>query len=80
MKINVVLMGLTVGLTLRSAAPLKHLPGGVRLSAVKFVIVPAVSALLAALLGFRGVTLQVVAVCAAIESDGGFAAKDGEML
>lgn len=65
-KINVVLLGLTVGLTLRRAAPLKHLAGGVRLAAVKFLIVPAASALLAAVLGFRGVTLQVVAVCAAM--------------
>lgn len=65
-KINVVLMGLTVGLTLRRAAPFRHLGGGARLAAVKFAIVPAVSALLAALLGFRGVTLQVVAVCAAM--------------
>lgn len=65
-KINVVLMGLTVGLTLRSAAPRKHLGAGLKVSAVKFLIVPLVSALLAAVLGFRGVTLQVVAVCAAM--------------
>jgi predicted permease len=65
-KINVVLMGLTVGLTLRRAAPLKHLAAGLRMSSVKFLIVPLVSALLAWLLGFHGVTLQVVAVCAAM--------------
>lgn len=65
-KVNVVLMGLTVGLTLRRAAPRKHLGAGLRMSAVKFLAVPLVSALLAALLGFRGVTLQVVAVCAAM--------------
>jgi predicted permease len=65
-KINVVLMGLTVGLTLRRAAPRKHLGAGLKVSAVKFLVVPLVSALLAAVLGFRGVTLQVVAVCAAM--------------
>jgi predicted permease len=65
-KINVVLMGLTVGLTLRRAAPRKHLAAGLRMSSVKFLIVPLVSALLAWLLGFSGVTLQVVAVCAAM--------------
>jgi predicted permease len=65
-KINVVLMGLTVGLTLRRAAPLKHLAAGLRMSSVKFIIVPLVSALLAWLLGFGGVTLRVVAVCAAM--------------
>ena len=65
-KINVVLLGLTVGLTLRLASPLKHLVGGLRLASVKFAVVPVVSALMAALMGFRGVTLQVVAVCAAM--------------
>ena len=65
-KINVVLMGLTVGLTLRRASPRKHFGAGLAVSSVKFLIVPLVSALLAWLLGFRGVTLQVVAVCAAM--------------
>lgn len=65
-KINVVLMGLTVGLTLRRAAPLKHLGAGLKISAVKFVLLPLVSAGLAWLIGFRGVTLQVIAVCAAM--------------
>ncbi|HEX7900322.1 MAG TPA: hypothetical protein VF950_21320 [Planctomycetota bacterium] len=65
-KINVVLMGLTVGLTLRRAAPRKHLGAGAKMASVKFLIVPAVSAAVAALLGFSGVTLQVVAVCAAM--------------
>jgi len=65
-KVNVTLMGLCVGLTLRRASPRKHLGAGLRMSLVKFVLVPLVSALLAAALGFRGVTLQVVAVCAAM--------------
>jgi hypothetical protein len=65
-KVNVVLMGLTVGLTLRRAAPGKHLASCLRMSSVKFLLVPAVSAGLAWLLGFRGVTLQVVAVCASM--------------
>lgn len=65
-KINVVLLGLAVGLTLRRAAPLKHLGSCLRMSSVKFLLVPAVSALLAWLLGFRGVTLQIVAVCASM--------------
>lgn len=65
-KVNVVLMGVTVGLTLRRAAPLRHLASCLRMSSVKFLLVPAVSAFLAWLLGFRGVTLQVVAVCASM--------------
>ncbi len=65
-KVNVVLMGLTVGLTLRRAAPLRHLASCLRMSSVKFLLVPVVSALLAWLLGFRGATLQVVAICASM--------------
>ncbi len=65
-KVNVVLMGVTVGLTLRRAAPRKHLASCVRMSSLKFLLVPAVSAFLAWLLGFRGVTLQVVAICASM--------------
>ena len=65
-KANVVVLGITVGLTLRRAAPRKHLATCLGMSGVKFVLVPAVSAFLAWLLGFRGVTLQVVAVCASM--------------
>jgi hypothetical protein len=65
-KVNVVLMGITVGLTLRRAAPFRHLANCLRMSAVKFVLVPAASAALAWALGFRGVTLQVVALCASM--------------
>ena len=65
-KANVILMGLTVGLTLRRAAPVRHRASCLRMSSVKFLLVPAVSALLAWLLGFRGVTLQIVAVCASM--------------
>ena len=65
-KVNVILMGLTVGLTLRRAAPLRHLASCLRMSSVKFVLVPVASALLAWLLGFRGVTLQIVAICASM--------------
>ena len=65
-KVNVVVLGIAVGLTLRRAAPRKHLGSGLGMSAVKFALVPAVSAFLAWLLGFRGVTLQVVAVCASM--------------
>lgn len=65
-KINVILMGLTVGLTLRRAAPLKHLGACLRMSSVKFVLVPGVSVLLAWLLRFHGPTLQIVAICASM--------------
>ena len=65
-KINVVLMGLTVGLTLRRAAPLRHLASCLRMSSVKFLLVPAVSALLAWVLGFRGTALQIVTICASM--------------
>ena len=65
-KANVVLLGITVGLTLRRAAPGRHLGSCFAMSGVKFALVPGVSAFLAWLLGFRGVTLQVVAVCASM--------------
>lgn len=65
-KVNVVLMGLTVGLTLRRAAPRRYFAAGLRISFVKFLLLPLASAALAGLLGFRGVTAQVVAVCAAM--------------
>jgi predicted permease len=65
-KVNVVLMGLTVGLTLRRAAPRRHLGNCVRMASVKFLLVPAASALLAWVLGFRGVTLQIVTLCASM--------------
>ncbi len=65
-KVNVVLMGLAVGLTLRRAAPFRHLGGCLRMSAVKFLIVPVASGLFAWALGFGGVTLQVIAVCASM--------------
>jgi len=65
-KVNVVVLGVTVGLTLRRAAPRRHLGSCLGMSAVKFALVPGVSAFLAWLLGFRGVTLQVVAVCASM--------------
>jgi predicted permease len=65
-KVNVILMGLTVGLTLRRAAPLKHLGACLRMSSVKFVLVPGVSVLLAWLLRFHGPTLQIVAICASM--------------
>jgi predicted permease len=65
-KANVVVLGITVGLTLRRAAPRRHAASCLGVSAVKFALVPGVSAFLAWVLGFRGVTLQVVAVCASM--------------
>jgi predicted permease len=58
----VVLMGLSVGLSLRSAAPLKHLKSCAIIGAVKFAIVPVTVTSLAWALGFHGLTLQVVLI------------------
>ena len=60
--VNVVLMGIMSGLTLRRAAPIRHLGWCLRISLVKFALVPASVVALAWLLGFRGTSLQVVAI------------------
>jgi len=65
-KINALLLGLSVGLTLRSAAPRRHLGSCFWISAVKFAVVPAATVALAWLLGFRGITLQVTALAASM--------------
>jgi hypothetical protein len=65
-RVNVTLLGLTVGLTLRRAALSRQLTRCLGIAAVKFALLPAVAVGLAALFGFRGLTLQVVAVCASM--------------
>lgn len=65
-RCNVVLMGLSVGLSLRAAAPLRHLKSCAIIGAVKFAIVPVTVTALAWALGFRGLTLQVVVIAASM--------------
>jgi predicted permease len=62
-KVNVLLLGAMVGLTLRSARPIKHLGRCLGVCAVKFALVPAAAVAAAWLLGHRGQALQVVAIC-----------------
>lgn len=61
-KINVVLLGVMVGLTLRSARPIRNLRACLMISGVKFLIVPAATVALAWTLGFDVLTLQVVLI------------------
>ncbi|MBI4604973.1 MAG: AEC family transporter [Planctomycetes bacterium] len=65
-KATVILLGLSVGLGLRRAAPARHLGPCLLVSAIKFLLMPAVGVGLAWALGFRGPTLQVVLVCASM--------------
>jgi hypothetical protein len=65
-KVNVTLLGLTVGLTLRRAAPRKWAGACAGLAVVKFALLPLGAVGLAWLLGFRGLHLQVAAVCASM--------------
>lgn len=61
-KLNLVVLGVMVGLTLRAARPIENLKVCLLISAVKFVGVPATTVGLAWVLGFRGLTLQVVVI------------------
>ncbi len=65
-RVNACLLGLSVGLSLRSAAPLRHLGSCLSVSWIKFALVPAAMVGLAWLLGFRGLTLQVTAIAASM--------------
>ena len=63
---NVVLLGLTVGLTLRRAAVGRRLPLCLGISAIKFVLLPCAAGGALWLLGFRGLHLQTALVCASM--------------
>jgi predicted permease len=63
---NVVLLGLTVGLTLRRAAVGKRLPLCLGISAIKFALLPLAAGSALWLLGFRGLHLQTALVCASM--------------
>lgn len=63
---NVVLLGLTVGLTLRRAAVGRRLPLCLGISAVKFALLPCAAGGALWLLGFRGLHLQTALVCASM--------------
>jgi malonate transporter and related proteins len=63
---NVVLLGITVGLTLRRAAVGRRLPLCLGISAVKFALLPCAAGGALWLLGFRGLHLQTALVCASM--------------
>jgi len=63
---NVVLLGVTVGLTLRRAAVGKRLPLCLGISAIKFALLPVAAGGALWLLGFRGLHLQTALVCASM--------------
>ncbi len=65
-RINVVLLGVTVGLGMRRAAPLRHWRPCLAIAAVHFVVMPAVGLSLAWAVGLRGTTLQVIAIAASM--------------
>lgn len=63
---NVVLLGLTVGLTLRRAAIGRRWPLCLGISAIKFILLPCAAGGALYLLGFRGLHLQTALVCASM--------------
>jgi predicted permease len=65
-RANVVLLGITVGLTLRRSAVWRRLPLCLGVSAIKFGLLPAVAIGALWMLGFRGIQLQTAAVCASM--------------
>jgi predicted permease len=65
-RCNILLLGITVGLGLRRAAPLRFLRACLGISAIKFVLLPVLGVSLAWLLGFEGRTLQVVLIAASM--------------
>jgi predicted permease len=63
---NVLLLGVTVGLTLRRAAVGRQLSLCLGISAIKFALLPCAAAGALWLLGFRGLHLQTALVCASM--------------
>lgn len=63
---NVVLLGLTVGLTLRRASIARRWPLCVGVSAIKFILLPCAAGAVLWLFGFRGLHLQTALVCASM--------------
>jgi predicted permease len=63
---NVVLLGLTVGLTLRRAAVGRRLPLCLGVSAIKFALLPIAAGSALWFFGFHGLHLQTALVCASM--------------
>ena len=63
---NVVLLGLTVGLTLRRASIARRWTLCLGVSGIKFVLLPCAAGAALWLLGFRGLHLQTALVCASM--------------
>jgi len=66
LKLNTLMIGLIVGLTLRAASPRKYLGTCLTVAAIKFILLPVATVTLAWLLGFRGNTLAVVLICSSM--------------
>jgi hypothetical protein len=66
MRGNVLLLGVTVGLTLRRAAVGRRLPLCLGISAIKFGLLPFAAAGALWLFGFRGLHFQTAIVCASM--------------
>ena len=65
-RINVVLLGMTVGLSLRNANPARALKPCWAISVIKFVMMPGLALGMALALGLRGSTLQVIVICSSM--------------
>jgi predicted permease len=63
---NVLLLGLTVGLTLRRSAVGRRLPLCLGISSIKFALLPCAAGAALWALGFRGLHLQTALVCASM--------------
>lgn len=63
-KLAIVVLGISVGIGLRRAAPLRHLKACLCISAIKFLLMPLVAISMALLLGFDGRSLQVILIAA----------------
>ena len=62
-KIAVGVIGVSVGIGLRRADPLHHFKACLRISAIKFILMPVVAISIALMLGFDGRSLQVIVIC-----------------
>ena len=65
-RLNVSLLGATVGLSLRRSKPLAHVGSCLTVAGIKFLVMPLVGIGLAWGFGYRGTTLQIVTICSAM--------------
>jgi len=65
-RANVVALGLTVGLRLRRANPMREIRPCLLLAAIKFLVMPTVGVGLAFACGLDATTVRVIAICASM--------------